>query len=95
MWQLVVGKMRSIYMEQIENEYMYINTSMKNRTQTEGNILERGNSWGNDKEAGSEMCACVCACMRNSKGRVTVSWFSHLVEQIVIYSWRAFEVIVL
>lgn len=34
--------MRNTHIEQVENEYMYTNTTMRERIQTEGNILENG-----------------------------------------------------
>lgn len=40
MRQLILGKMRNIYTERKENERMYINTSMTEGIQTEGNILK-------------------------------------------------------
>lgn len=42
MGQLTLGKMRIIHTERVENEYMYVNTSRKERIQTEENLFEKG-----------------------------------------------------
>lgn len=79
------------YLYRVKREWVHVHKCVLawERIQT-GEYLERGKSRSKDKE--KEGCS-VYVCMKNSKSRVSFSWFSHLVEeQTVIYSWKAFEV---